>query len=287
MKRLTRVPRRWLVIAALGAGVLLVALGAFAVYLLSFHAPDSRTGHVSGVSGHVQDILAQGNQKQVFAVVGDSISASGFFLKPIAQGNYDLGEYGAFADTIDFFGESFAVESLAVHVGWTTENVLDPANNTWQVCQPDESPLRCEYRVRRPAVALIMLGTNDVAASRTLESYRANLRQIVQISIDQGVIPVLSTIPPMPLTPSNTARIDAFNQVVRETAKDFDIPLIDYWGALQAVPGYGISADGVHPNNPPDGRSADFDDEHLQYGYTVRNLLALDALDMLRRSVLE
>ena len=38
--------------------------------------------------------------------------------------------------------------------------------------------------------------------------------------------------------------------------------------------------------HPPDGRSADFTGDHLNYGYTLRNLTALQMLDALRTQAL-
>jgi len=259
---------------------------------------------VRGVTGWVSPIrrnrlraiyeagTARGNLPGVFTVVGDSISADARFLQPIGRGDYDLGEYGALQAAIDAFwqpngrGEPpFAARSWAVAVGWTTADVLDPAWGVFGVCGADESPLACEYRTARPSVALIMLGTNDLAAGRPVESYRANLQRILDLSLEMGVIPVLSTIPPQPVSAERDARVSDFNAVVRELAAEYAIPLWDYWRALQDLPERGISPDGVHPNGPPDGRAAVFDDEHLAYGYTVRNLGALDALETVRRAL--
>ncbi|NLX11811.1 MAG: SH3 domain-containing protein [Chloroflexi bacterium] len=264
-------------------------------------APDMQllleTDLISGIGDRARAIFREGQRRgnlpQVFVRVGDSISADARFLTPIAQGRYDLGEHGSLADTIAYFSapdgreqNPFGATSAAVRIGWTSGDVLDPAQADPRVCQAGESPLACEYRLARPAIALILFGTNDVAAGRTLDSYRDNLRQIVEFSLEQGVIPVLSTIPPLPARPDLAGRILAFNRAVIDLAREYDVPLWNYWRALQAVPDLGISADGVHPSAPPDGLSAHFDPDHLRYGYTVRNLTALQVLDRLRRDVL-
>ncbi len=46
-------------------------------------------------------------------------------------------------------------------------------------CLPDETPLVCEYRVVRPAVALIMLGTNDVLTMSTTR-YEEFMRRVIE-----------------------------------------------------------------------------------------------------------
>lgn len=239
-----------------------------------------------------EDGQARGALPGVFTVVGDSISADGRFLKPIVQGQVALGDYGALQAAIDTFSApngrsepSFSAWSWAAEVGWTTEDALNPALNVAGACNAGKSPLACEYRTARPSVALITLGTNDVAAGRSPESYRANLRRILDETLAWGVIPVLSTIPPQALGPERDARVSEFNAIVRELAAEHEIPLWDTFAALDALPDRGLSADGVHLNAPPDGRTATFDAEHLAYGVTVRNLGALDALDIVRRAL--
>jgi hypothetical protein len=41
--------------------------------------------------------------------------------------------------------------------------------------------------------------------------------------------------------------------------------------------------DGVHPSPAPAGHNADFQPQYLGYGYTIRNLTALQALDAVWR----
>lgn len=282
--------------AAAGAAVVLIL--AVIILYRAFSPDGIPTGPVSGINARAQAIFREGQRQgrlpNVFTLVGDSISADPRFLVPIGEGHYDLGEYAYLADTITYFAgpngrgaNPFSARSLAVRVGWMTEHVLNPALAEPGTCEQGESPLTCEYRLSRPAVALIMLGTNDMAGGRTVDTYRANLRQIIDTSINMGVIPVLSTIPPQTISDYNNQRVNEFNSVVKALAQEYTIPLWDYWGALQNVPGYGLRQDGVHLNGPPDGSSTTFDTEHLQYGVTVRNLTALEVLYQLRLQVLE
>lgn len=283
------------------AAAILLALVAALVWVLARWLGGSEVDGVTGwVSPARRDRLraiyeagqARGALPGVFTLVGDSISADGRFLKPIAQGQVDLGEYGALQAAIDAFSQpngrgepSFGAWSWAAEVGWTTDDALNPALNVSGACNANESPLVCEFRTARPSVALITLGTNDVAAGRPVDSYRANQRRILDESLAWGVIPVLSTIPPQNLGPERDERVNQFNAVVRELAAEYEIPLWDSFAALSTLPDRGLSADGVHLNAPPDGRTATFDAEHLAYGVTVRNLGALDALDIVRRAL--
>jgi len=248
---------------------------------------------ISGITSTSREIFIRGqslgNRANVFSKVGDSITVGSFMLYPIGNGTYELGEYGSLQSVINYFssvnareGNSFNNNSLAADNGWTTRSVLEPSLANPAYCQPTETPIECEYRVVRPSVALIMLGTNDLSVV-PLDEYRQRMEQIVTISAEMGVIPVVSTIP-------NRRGFDVtpYNNVIKETARKYDTPLWDYHLALQDAPNTGLGDDGVHPSfaSWDLAESATFTDEFMGYGYNIRNLTALQALDAVWRSVL-
>ncbi len=255
------------------------------------------SSYVSGITNTARQVFQlgqmRGNRAGVFSKVGDSITVATYVLYPFGWDAYDLRQYSAYEAVIDFFSaedarggrNSFANISLAADNGWSTTSVLSPASADRSACNPGESPLTCEYRLVRPSVALIMLGTNDVGLM-TPQEYAVNLSRIVRISLDMGVIPCLTTIP------NRTGYelvVDQFNQIIRDTARQFDVPLVDYFAAMQALPNQGLSSDGVHPSWPPGddfNASAHFTPANLNYGYTIRNLTALQALDAIWRQVM-
>ena len=263
-----------------------------------YQLPDRWQGAITGISDNARRIFRRGqslgNRADVFSKVGDSITVAGQMYTPIGHGSYTLADYGFLQPVIAYYsvanardGNSFANVSIAADNGWNTGSLLDPelANNPvfWDPqCGPNETPLRCEYRVVKPAIALIMLGTNDVV-QLPVEVYRANLERIVQISIDRGVIPVLSTIPERP-----GSDVGPYNAAVRSIASAHDIPLWDYWSVMADAPNQGISHDNIHPSEAPGDHSAsaDFNQGNLGYGYNLRNLTALMVLDALWRQVI-
>jgi hypothetical protein len=151
------------------------------------------------------------------------------------------------------------------------------------------SALACEYRLLRPTVALVMYGTNDLE-SFGADAYELNLTAIVERSLDAGVVPILSTIPPRADRKRRNPRVVRFNRRVLAVAKANHVPLWNYWRSLQdpKTVNRGISDDGIHPNlyggcEPPLGcRPLDFTRRGLRYGYNRRNLGALRVLDRLR-----
>jgi hypothetical protein len=252
--------------------------------------PLSFTSLISGITDHARAIYQRGqtlgNHPNVFAKVGDSITVSNHMLHPIGEGQYDLDQYDYLQPVIDYFsqetvrqGNAFTNTSVAAGVGWNAAAVLLPAFADPVQCLPDEAPLACEYRIIRPAWALIMFGTNDVGYVPEID-YRHNLERIVEISTDMGVVPVLSTIPPRVGYEEAVLR---FNQIVREVARQYAIPLWDYHHAMVAYRETSLTFDGVHPSMPARGHDdvTIFRPQNIPYGYVLRNLSALHVLDAL------
>jgi LysM repeat protein len=252
--------------------------------------------YISGITGRVREVFlhgqALGNRARVFSKVGDSITVSPVFLTAIGLGSYQLHEHTGLQPVIDYYSEavaregdnSFAYSSLSAKVGWRARAVLSPASADPAYCQPDESPLGCEYRVVQPAVALIMLGTNDVP-STPVDEYDTDMRRVIDFTLERGIIPVISTIPPL-VRAGLEGRVELLNGVLVRLAREYEVPLWDYWAALQGLPDQGLAGDGVHPSWAPVGHSADFSPEYLQYGMTVRNLTGLYVLDAVWRAAI-
>lgn len=222
---------------------------------------------------------ALGNNPNTFSKIGDSNSVAPEMYDALGRGQYNLGDYAALAPVVAHFqaGEnSFTRVSLAAGGGWTTSAVLDPRFSNTAICLTGETPLACEYRVARPAVALIMLGSNDLTWMAA-DVYGYQLDLIVELSLEAGVIPVLSTLPNRV---GYEASVASFNGIIREVAAARNIPLWDFATTSAGLVNGGLSADGLHLSIPPGGYadSANFTGENLQYGYVARNLGALQTL---------
>ncbi len=229
-----------------------------------------------------------GGRGQVFSKVGDSISDWGYYLTPVGAGGLRLEKYPRLATAVSFFTQqqartnnSFANFSAAARGGWGARDALEPGRNFIQECGPGETPLDCEFRLTRPAVALIMFGTNDMARM-DVNTFRADLDRLVATAERWGVIPVLSTIPYRKDEGGRFIESSlAFNLAIVSVAQTRAVPLWNYWLAIDGLGNNGVSSDQVHPSAPPDGNTAIFDDFHLQYGFTIRNLTAIQVLNAL------
>ncbi len=233
-----------------------------------------------------------GNRLDVFSKIGDSMTATPYFLYAVGNGGLRLGSYSSLQTTVDFFtktpartNNSFANDSVAAHGQWSTREVLNPAAKFDGACEANETPLDCELRLTKPAVALILFGANDVRGV-PLAEFKANLNRIVTITEAHGVIPVLSTTPNRLDDPA--ANIEPYNLAIIAVAQAHSDPLWNFWLAMSGLKESGLASnDHVHPSIPDDHNTAIFDPEHLGYGANVRNLTALQVLDALRRSVLK
>ena len=86
-------------------------------------------------------------------------------------------------------------------------------------------PLEKLLDTYRPQIAVYMLGTNDVSAGRSLDAYQADVEKSLDLMIDRGIIPILSTIPPHP---GHLKESKAFNDALRTIARRRGLPLIDF-----------------------------------------------------------
>ncbi len=234
---------------------------------------------VPALSAHARDVyqvgVVKGNNPHAFAKVGDCETDTDWFLEDFDKGvsYYSLGPYQPLQATIDFFKGSFGRKSLAARRGFNAAALLtsfwaDPAQ-----CKADESPLACEYRILRPSFALVMLGTNDVPRK---DAFEENLRKVIEFSLDQSVLPVLAT------TADNLEGDESINATIARLAQEYDLPLWNFWAAVQPLPGHGLVEDGAHLTPAPNR----FDDPvAMKSAWPWRNLTALQVLQAVWQGV--
>jgi hypothetical protein len=242
---------------------------------------------ISEVSRAMQGVYRYGqalsNQSAVVTKVGDSVSTNPLYLNPMSRDDYDLGPYDFLEDTILYFGPSLASGSVASRIGMTTYVIFDPLWADKEFCQPAETPLACEYRIKRPSIAMILFGPNDVRHMTDAE-FAVQMRQIVEQSLDQGIIPVLSTFSVHPDDALWWQAIN-FNLRLTEIAKEYEVPLINFWAAARILPEYGLDEDGIHVANSGFPNIKFSTGHEAWYGTSLQNLLAIRMLDEIRRTL--
>jgi len=245
------------------------------------------------VAARLADVLAvnPNSQRDVFMKVGDSISASDAFLDCFAGTSVDLAAYSALQPALDYF--------LTTPVGATTSfdrdsYVVESGRTAYWAVTGSPSPLTSEMSASDPAAAVVMFGTNDIGwfgsdHVLTLQWYYDHYLELVDTLVAAGIVPILSTIPPRDDSASEDAWVPMLNAMIRGVAQGHQIPLVDYHRELLPLADHGLSGDGVHPTAyyNPTAQACVFTPAGLLYGYNLRNLITLEALDRVRAAALD
>ncbi len=225
----------------------------------------------------------------VFSVAGDS--APDRLLADLGDGQADFGtlpDAGALNDLLFYYtstalqtgGNSFSdAGRIASRDNWTAGELLKPGNAP-NSCPQGLNPLECELQVNRPAVIMIAIGRNDALSNTPENQFRQQLDRIVTTAIQNGTIPVLVTVPG---DPAQIPHLNAINTAIVDTARQYNVPLINLWRGLSNVPGFGAGNDLALTGS---GAGDVFTEAELnQFGIPNRNLLILRMLQQIRINV--
>jgi hypothetical protein len=224
---------------------------------------------IPSLSPHALEIykagLAMGNDPKAFSKIGDCQS-----IKEAFMGLFDLkdrfvltDDHKKFQETIDNFAGHFNTDSQGVKGGFNAAAVLSPMWANPDVCLPGENPLECEIRVTKPTFMFIRLEV--WWDGRTAEQYEAYMRKIIEYAIAHGVVPILAT------KADNLEGNNSLNLTTAKLAHEYDIPLWNFWRAVQPLPHHGLD-----PNRP--------DGFHISYdAWNVASFGGLETLDTLWR----
>jgi hypothetical protein len=263
---------------------------------------------------------ARGSSRRTFVLVGDSITASDYFLGPFSVGRrHELTDGvaaaltfaprgGAAQTVIDWFREAEPGARRRKH----RDSFRAPraakvgARAHWPLLAGGgvPSPLRGALDALDPSIAVVLLGTND--ATRRVgppeeigSELAADLSRVVDALEERGVVPVLSTLPRhglqselprcggSPANPSNwqlTVQTNAASAAVARLACERHLPLVDLRHALDALPNHGLARDGIHPSVYGGGAGM-LTEEGLSCGYNARNYLTLRMLTQLQQAM--
>ena len=222
-----------------------------------------------------QDGIANGSDPAVFTKIADCQNVARFWLGYFDDGTYELGEgYVYLQDTIDHFHGSFERDGASTQGGYNVAAVLNPFSipeDFLEVCESNESPVDCELRLVNPSITFISLEQNW--RGKSSEKYGDYLRMIVERTIEAGSLPILIT------KADNVEGDHSINQTIATIAGEYEIPLWNFWAAVQDLPYQGISNDGFHLTVGDRSLMNFSDEEYMQLGVSVRNLSGLQVLD--------
>ena len=224
------------------------------------------------VRQQVRETLALGNQlgrnPYAFSQIGDSVALTPHYLTLFDRGQYFLGEYEYLQPAIDNYAGSFERYGVATRIGLHAWSLFDPLWANREYCSPNEHMVACEIRLHNPSVLLIRLGSNDSGAEK---AFNDNMRALVEYALENGVVTILGTKADRFEGPD-----DRNNNIVREIAAYYNLPLWDFDHVADTIPGRGLGGDQVHMTMAD---SDDYTDPHsFERGYPVSDLTALMSL---------
>jgi hypothetical protein len=213
--------------------------------------------------------IAMGNDPHRFSKVGDCQNITTFFLAPLEDPRlYSLGEeYAYLQEVIDWYSGSLKRKSLAVAGGLNVARVLSPFHADVDQCEPNEHSLSCELRVYNPSIAIVSLEENW--NNRTSEEYEEYMRSILNKLISEGVLPILAT------KADNMEGDHSINSTIASLAAEYELPLWNFWRAVQPLPDHGLQEDGFHLTL---GKPHFDSEDDMEAAWTWRNLTALQSL---------
>jgi hypothetical protein len=230
----------------------------------------------------------------VFMKVGASGTVSQNLLYCFSgDERYDLVWDGrdVYQETVDFFRMGDAAGDTPFDR--PTEAAVSGRTASWAITG-NPSPVEREIDAINPRFAFVNYGTNDMQQGTTHRSalypFYENFTELLDRLIAQGIIPILTGLNPRSDRVTAARWVPTYNTVVRGVAEGLQIPFIDIYLLSSELPGLGLLGDGLHGNvyrSNGRGQGCVFDDEGLEFNYNHRNLLSIEALHHVRRTVLE
>jgi len=222
--------------------------------------------------------LTLGNDPTHFSVIGDCQNVSSYFLSVYDKpGDFSLGdEYSYLQPTIDYYHGSYSRKSLAVKGGFNVAAILSPLRADPKSCNKNESPLDCELRVWKPSVVFVSMET--WWSEKPAEEYDKYMRRVIERILETGAVPIIAT------KADNLEGDNSINATIAQIAYDYDLPLWNFWAAVQPLPNHGLSPDNFHltfARNFFDDRS------RMKSAWPWRNLTALQTLDIVHKGLAE
>jgi len=240
------------------------------------HMPVVPTGVSDTMRVVYQRGLEMGNDPTHFSIIGDCQNVSSYFMSAYEKPDeYSLGEeYAYLQPTIDYYQGSFSRVSVAVKGGFNAAAVISPLRSDKNVCNANESPLDCELRLWKPSIVFVSMET--WWSQKPEEEYAKYMRKVLDRIIETGAVPIIAT------KADNLEGDNAINATVAQLASEYDIPMWNFWAAVQPLPDHGLSPDGFHLTF---ARNFFDDPKRMENAWPWRKLTALQALDAVHKSL--
>ncbi len=213
-----------------------------------------------------RDGIVQGRDPQAFSIIGDCHSAPDVLFARLVDPEFTRPEeYDPYLEAIGTYWGSWDRDFVTVQNGMSAASVLSPYWNDKDRCEADETPLACEIRLHNPSILIISIGTNWL--EEDYEPFEAYYRKVLDEIISAGIVPVITT------KADPTAPDFPLNLIMARLAYEYDVPLWNFWAAVQDLPDHGLDVD--------------YEEGHhlLHEAWDVKRLTGVQVLDTLLQAL--
>jgi hypothetical protein len=142
----------------------------------------------------------------------------------------------------------------------------------------------------KPQIVVLEVGIYEAEAERPLADYRKNMAKALDLILERGVIPIPTTSPPIK---AHLKASQAYNEALREMAKERGLPLIDmeqeilqrrpddWYGTLMTRMHLTAARAGVSPSSEPTVNNLG------ESGFLLRGWLTVQKTSEVKRRVLD
>jgi hypothetical protein len=208
----------------------------------------------------------------------------------------DLSSYASLQTTIDYFKQGVvAGKTPFSHVSQCTRENL----TSWDLLSQKLMPP--EIMDTNPSLAFIMFGSVDIGNGGTFtpspqvdwvkfRDYAQAMLEIEDTLIAAGVIPVIFSMPPRLSSGNPVVQTPTFVALTRAIAQGRQTPFIDFNLPMQKLADKGLESDGLHITQyevSGSPRNCVMTEDGLKHGYNLMNLLGLQALERVKKVVVD
>jgi endonuclease YncB( thermonuclease family) len=184
--------------------------------------------------------LKAGTDPELFSIIGDCQNIPGGSLfRKVNWDDFSLPEELEYLQTtLENFRMIWSREPVTVDGGFIPASMFSTYWTDTERCSPMETPLECEFRQNNASILIISIGSDQKPG--TEDDFDRYMRKIVEYSIGNKVLPIIVT--------DAYATEEGFplNHIMAQIAYDYDIPLWNFWAAVQDLPNHGLKEDNFH-----------------------------------------
>jgi endonuclease YncB( thermonuclease family) len=184
--------------------------------------------------------LGDSADPESFSIIGDCLSLPERLFQKVGGSYFSLpAELDYLQTTVEQFRSAWTRQPVTVVSGFVAASLFSSYFADPNLCSSPETPINCEFRINHPSIVFISIGTDQKPG--TEDDFEYYMREIIEYSLDKGVLPIIST------KADPTDDDFPLNYIMAQLAYEYDIPLWNFWATVQHLPNTGLNPrTGIH-----------------------------------------